>query len=77
MGKDTDALGAAKDVPSRPAEDVEELKPEKDILELKLVKDFEELKSKLNLADLRLREVCFFHLRFNIANKTMCINYKY
>ncbi|XP_044485249.1 vesicle-associated protein 2-2-like [Mangifera indica] len=56
MGKDTDALGAAKDVPSRPAEDVEELKPEKDILELKLVKDFEELKSKLNLADLRLRE---------------------
>lgn len=67
MGKATDALRSAEEAPSRPAKDVEELKPEKDILELKLAKDFEELKSKLNLAYSRLREVCFFHLRFNIV----------
>ncbi|KAJ0092337.1 hypothetical protein Patl1_25564 [Pistacia atlantica] len=67
MGKDNNAWRSAEDVPSRPVKVVEELKPEKDILELKLAKDFEELKSKLNLADSRLREVCFFHLRFNIV----------
>ncbi|KAJ9700123.1 hypothetical protein PVL29_005787 [Vitis rotundifolia] len=47
---------AAKDVESRPAEDVDELKLTNDIAKEKLAKDIEELNSKLNVLELNLSE---------------------
>ncbi|TXG71805.1 hypothetical protein EZV62_000384 [Acer yangbiense] len=58
ISMDTDELStAAKDVQTRPAEDVEELQPaNKDSMELKLAKDYKELKLKLNAMESQLQE---------------------
>lgn len=54
--KVTDESRAAKDVESRPAEDVDELKLTHDIAKENLAKDIEELNSKLNVLELNLSE---------------------
>lgn len=54
--KVTDESRAAKDVESRPAEDVDELKLTHDIAKENLAKDIEELNSKLNILELNLSE---------------------
>lgn len=54
--KVTDESRAAKDVESRPAEDVDELKLTNDIAKENLAKDIEELNSKLNVVELNLSE---------------------
>lgn len=61
--KVTDESRAAKDVESRPAEDVDELKLTNDIAKENLAKDIEELNSKLNVVELNLSEVSLFHPR--------------
>ena len=58
--KVTDESRAAKDVESRPAKDVDELK----LMKEKIGKDIEELNSKLILLELNLSEVSLFRPRF-------------
>lgn len=66
IAEEMDELRAVDFVDSKPADNVEELKVVKKDVELNLAKDFEDLKLKLNVTDSMLREVSFFHCRFNI-----------
>ncbi|KAK9288252.1 hypothetical protein L1049_016702 [Liquidambar formosana] len=54
--KDVDELRTAKDVESRPNEDVEDLKLVKNVMDSKLSREFEELKLKRSVLESRLHE---------------------